>query len=117
MDDSNGSWDFDARHTRDLDREPTYGQRRRPKLVATGTVRQAFVCTSAYHEALKDSPEWDELPFANAARPRIVHERCGDEPAELAEYRNHSCGSTICKVIATDEQPQWLAMLREAGLV
>jgi hypothetical protein len=42
MDDSNGSWDFDSRYARDLDREPSHGHRPRTPLVATGTVRASF---------------------------------------------------------------------------
>lgn len=81
-----------------------------------GAVEAMFVCSAEEHEAIKASPKWDDLPTPRGGRYSL-NERLGDEPAELLEYKNCSCRSTIAKVIDTDESPTWLETLRLAGLL
>ena len=54
-------------------------------------------CTIESHEAIKqDQAAWERLTF-------VKHwhlEADGDEPAEVLELRNCSCGSTLAKRIA-----------------
>lgn len=111
------AFDFDRAYARDTDREPTYGTRPRRSLSASGTVRISYVCPSEVHEAMKLDGRFEQLPFANVARPYQLVERYKDEPGELLAVRNCRCGSTICKTVATDEAPDWLRILRDAGLI
>lgn len=108
--------DFDDAFARDCEKEPSLLRtRRKPQLVATGTLRQHFVCTSAQHEAMKADGRFGSLPLAG--RGYMLVEREGDEPAEVLECRNCECHSTLAKVIDTDESPTWLHTLRTAGLI
>lgn len=56
--------DFDSQYARDLDREPTYGQRPRIPLRATGTVRAMFES--------EEPTETDMMPFADEEATGVV---------------------------------------------
>lgn len=113
--DRDGSWDFDARSTRDFEVESSPIGRVPRQLDARGSVRISYVCPEEVHQQMKADGRFDLLPGVKR-REFIVVDFEDGSPLELHRYANCSCTSTIVKVIDTSDSPTWSESLRKAGV-
>lgn len=108
-------WDDAVRIERDFDREPSPLGCRPRQLDPRGSVKRRFVCSEAEHEAMKRDGRFDAMKPCR--REFLLVDFEDGSPQELHRYANCPCTSTLVKVVATSDAPEWLQILREAGLI
>lgn len=109
-------FDFERAFDRDVEREPTHGDRSRRKLSATGSVRISYVCPTDVHEAMKrDAKAWSEMGAADEPKYMPAYNDDDDAPMVL-ELRTCKCGSTLAMEVAPSTEAA-LNILRREGLL